>query len=257
MIDDTETDFCDRLPGQHLGRLSLELQASEAAEWQEIVDMLATRVRNLEAAVNKLKASPAAGESPGISPEPAQAHGLSEHQLRAIGEAVSALRFCASQNDWYTEARATELRNIANTLTGIEIDAAATPSAAVGVDGPGAGDHKEWCDGAKEFCERQVESDTVPRSEYDRVVKLNHHLREAAVMAIVERVPSDSKPTNCHNPESEDTPPHNPVLGPVVGTAKVSLRDWCQKSSGTQFPEPVPAESPDDWVTQDRVPRHS
>ena len=105
--------------------------------------------------------------------------------------------------------------------------------AAVGADRPGDGDHKEWCDGAKEFCERQVESDTVPRAEYDRVVKLNHHLREVAVMAIVERVPSDteasdwkrrqkirkatkeysenttpvsdSTPTNCE--ESEDTPP--------------------------------------------------
>ena len=159
---ENETDFCDRIPGCHTGRLSLELQASEAAEWQLRLEQMEKETQRLrqwiarqEAKIREMTESPSDGES----------------------------------------------------STGIEIDAAATPSAAVGASEPVAGDHKEWCDGAKEFCERQVESDTVPRAEYDRVLTLNHHLREVAVMAITERVPSDSKPTNCINPESEDTPP--------------------------------------------------
>lgn len=120
--------------------------------------------------------------------------------------------------------------------------------------------HTEWCDGAKEFCERQVESETVPRAEYDRVVKFNHHLREAVVMAIVERVTSDSKP--------EPSPPAE-SSAPVVSTAD-RLRSFSEQlESGEtikatrieRYDTPdgpmhvrtqtdmKPAESPDDWVT--------
>ena len=48
MIDDTDTDFCDRLPGQHTGRLSLELQAIEAAEWQKRIDELEQQLADAE-----------------------------------------------------------------------------------------------------------------------------------------------------------------------------------------------------------------
>jgi len=119
------------------------------------------------------------------------------------------------------------------------IDAPATPSAAVGADEPGAGDEKEWCDGAKEFCERQVESETVPRAEYDRVVTEYSNLLQAAARAITERASSDSKPKNCHNPESEDTPPHNPVMGPVVGTATVKHQTSCPAATAPTVPPEV------------------
>ena len=227
-MEANDDDFCDRLPGQHTGRLSLELQASEAAEWQERIDMLARRVRYLKSEMEALKTPPATPSAAVGASEPGagdiQRMEFLESRIKQQGRQITEL---IDQNDAKDDIIATKdaaLRNLLN--------------------------------------------------ENDRLTKLNHHLREVCVMAIVERVPDDteesdwnrrqqirkavreysvnttpvydSKPTNVHNSESEDTPPHNPVLGPVVGTAKVSLRDWCQKSSGTQFPEPVPAESPDD-----------
>jgi hypothetical protein len=58
MIDDTDTDFCDRLPGQHLGRLSLELQAIEAAEWQKRIDELEQQLADAESKLQSKSEQP-------------------------------------------------------------------------------------------------------------------------------------------------------------------------------------------------------
>ncbi len=134
------------------------------------------------------------------------------------------------------------LDNGDNPNCGKVLTSPATPSAAVGASGPGAVDTDKllpcpfcggkaeligistggpmcWsihCSGcASEFTTRYGKfsdawnrraGDTVSRSEYDRVVKLNHHLREVAVMAIVERVPKDSKPRVDDEPVSGTVP---------------------------------------------------
>lgn len=344
MRDDMDDDFCDRLPGQHLGRLSLELQAKEHAEWQRRIDELEGRLKVAEDTICELigTQTPAAGESP-TSPEPAQAHGLTppatpsaageEWRHLEDGELIEAGdETDRSVDHWRDPVKwepvhpadigqpAPDPAYPAHRIFRRRVDS----SAAVGASEPGAGPffaHKriEFLEDRIKQQGRQiaelidqldVKDDSISKLilENDRLTKLNHHLREAAVMAIVERVPSDSKPTNVHNPESEDTPPHKQVIGPVVGTATVKpfrleygkryvRRDgrltgklttttnalcwhrthrFCDAVAGLTFtedghfmskdetsafdliaeyhePESQPAESPDDWVTQDRV----
>lgn len=226
---------------------------------------------------------PAAGESPGISPEPAQAHGLTTP---------------------------------------------ATPSAAVGASEPGDGGidlaadamyRTQWISGSRcPRCGAQLLTDGERQwcsfvGGENRGVHIKG-CRYGLDVPVKFEASSDSKPKNCHNPESEDTPPHNPVMGPVVGTATVKHQTSCPAATAPTVPpevgkryvcgngevtdamtldggpaypfmartghvlrswrgdgrhderkiseydliaeyhEPQPAESPDDWVMQDRVP---
>ena len=171
-MEANDDDYCDRLPGQHTGRLSLELQASEAAEWQEIVDMLATRVRNLENEVSKLKASPAAAESPPISAEEAQAH-AGRYFPKEIADAIN---------------------------TGIQVESSAKTSAAVGASQFSFVDTIQGSNCAMWKCSQCAAIITSPSLP-------NGECPWCGFSTELPKPVSDSKPTNCHSPESEDTPP--------------------------------------------------